>query len=129
MHICHIAIWTHDIARLERFYAKYFNARVAPHYRNPAKGFESVFLSFDQGAKIEVMQTGSIQLVERAPGAQCTGLTHLALSLGSDSEVDALAARLQAAGYPIIDGPRRTGDGYYECVILDPDGNRIEIST
>lgn len=129
MHICHMAIWTFDIDRLEQFYAKYFNARVAPHYRNSAKEFESVFLSFDHGAQIEVMRTGTIQLVERQPGAQYTGITHLAFSLGSEREVDALVARLQADGHPVIDGPRRTGDGYYESVVLDPDGNRIEIST
>jgi lactoylglutathione lyase len=56
------------------------------------------------------------------------GLTHLAIAVGSEIAVDALAVRLKAEGHPIIDGPRRTGDGYYECVILDPEGNRIEVT-
>jgi lactoylglutathione lyase len=62
------------------------------------------------------------------PGAQRMGLTHFAISLGSDSLVDELTRRLENDGYPVIDGPRRTGDGYYESVVLDPDGNRIEIT-
>jgi lactoylglutathione lyase len=47
--------------------------------------------------------------------------------VGSEDVVDALANRLRNEGIPILDGPRRTGDGCYEAVILDPDGNRIEI--
>lgn len=62
------------------------------------------------------------------PIAQFFGYIHLALSAGSEAAVDALTARLKAAGYPVLDGPRRTGDGYYESVVLDPDGNRIEIT-
>jgi len=62
------------------------------------------------------------------PGAQRHGLTHLAVSVGSEQRVDALTRELGAAGHPVLDGPRRTGDGYYESVVLDPDGNRIEIT-
>jgi lactoylglutathione lyase len=62
------------------------------------------------------------------PGVQRMGLTHLALSLGSERLVDELTQRLQNDGYPVLDGPRRTGDGYYESVVLDPGGNRIELT-
>jgi lactoylglutathione lyase len=56
------------------------------------------------------------------------GLTHFAISVGSEQGVDALTARLEENGFPALDGPRRTGDRYYENVVLDPDGNRIEIT-
>jgi lactoylglutathione lyase len=74
------------------------------------------------------MTTRTLSPVAAEPGAQRMGWTHLAISVGSDAAVDALTQRLQADGYPLLDGPRRTGDGYYESVVLDPDGNRIEIT-
>ncbi len=74
------------------------------------------------------MTTRSLSPIELAAGAQRMGLTHVAISLGSEQAVDALTARLRALGTPVLDGPRRTGDGYYESVVLDPEGNRIEIT-
>jgi len=125
--IDHIALWTHDLDRLKGFYMGYFGARAGPHYVNPAKGFESCFLSFSGGARIEIMSTTSVPLSRPAPDTQPFGLTHLALSVGSCELVDALTRRLQSDGTPILDGPRQTGDGAYEAVALDPDGNRVEI--
>jgi lactoylglutathione lyase len=127
VHIEHIALWTTDLDRCKHFYTSYFGAIAGPHYRNTAKGFESCFLSFDSGARLEAMTTTSLSLVEIAPGAQRLGLTHLAISVGSDRLVDSLTERLRADGITVVDGPRRTGDGYYESVVIDPDGNRIEI--
>lgn len=75
------------------------------------------------------MTTSTLSPVVAEAGAQRMGWTHLAISVGSDAEVDALTQRLKADGYPLLDGPRRTGDGYYESVVLDPDGNRIEITS
>ena len=124
----HIALWTGDIERLAAFYATYFSATSGTPYANPAKGFASRFLHFADGARIELMQTTTLPLTSAAPGAQRLGLTHLAIALGSEAQVDALTERLRRDGYPIIDGPRRTGDGYYESVALDPDGNRVEIT-
>jgi lactoylglutathione lyase len=74
------------------------------------------------------MTTTMLTPVVVEPGAQRMGLTHFALSLGSETLVDELTQRLKNDGYPVLDGPRRTGDGYYESVVLDPDGNRIEIT-
>ena len=128
MRIEHIAIWTNDIDRCVAFYTTYFGARVGDRYRNPLKGFESRFLSFDSGARFEVMATTTLAPVMIDAGAQRMGLTHVAIAVGSDNAVDVLTDRLRADGHPILDGPRRTGDGYYECVTLDPDGNRIEIT-
>lgn len=128
MRIDHVALWTHDLERCKRFYVSYFGATAGNGYVNPAKGFQSCFLSFTDGARIEVMTTTTLTPVLVDPGAQRMGLTHLALSLGSETLVDELTRRLKDDGYPVLDGPRRTGDGYYESVVLDPDGNRIEIT-
>jgi lactoylglutathione lyase len=73
------------------------------------------------------MTTTSLSLIPVSPGAQRLGLTHLAISVGSERGVDELTKRLQTDGITIVDGPRRTGDGYYESVVIDPDGNRVEI--
>jgi lactoylglutathione lyase len=124
----HVALWTDDIERLASFYGRYFGAQAGERYLNASKGFESRFVTFEGGARLEIMRTTSLHPVSHTPGTQRMGLTHLALSLGSTELVDELTNRLRDAGYPVIDGPRRTGDGYYESVVLDPDGNRVEIS-
>jgi lactoylglutathione lyase len=124
----HVAFWTTDIERLCDFYARYFGARPGELYRNPVRGFESRFLSFDDGARLEVMRREGLALVTLAPGAERHGLTHVAIGVGSEARVDALAGALRAGGHAVLDGPRRTGDGYYEAVVLDPDGNRVEIT-
>lgn len=128
MRIEHIALWTDDIERCKRFYVTYFGAVAGAGYVNVKNGFESCFLSFTDGARIEVMKTTSLAPVAIEPGAQRMGLTHVAISVGSEQQVDTLTQRLKADGFHIPDGPRRTGDGYYESVVLDPDGNRIEIT-
>jgi lactoylglutathione lyase len=121
----HVALWTRDLEQLRDFYVRWFGAESNDGYENPGKRFRSYFLQFGSGARIEVMQTPAVGDPHAQPAV---GYAHLALSLGSDAAVDALTARLRDAGVPVIDGPRRTGDGYYESVILDPDGNRIELT-
>jgi lactoylglutathione lyase len=128
MRIDHVALWTTDLERCKQFYLSYFGAVPGAGYVNAAKGFESCFLSFKDGARIEAMKTSTLSPVVIEPGAQRMGLTHIAISLGSERLVDELTQKLKNDGYPILDGPRRTGDGYYESVALDPDGNRIEIT-
>ena len=128
MRIDHVALWTTDLDQCKQFYVSYFGAVAGTGYVNPAKGFKSCFLSFADGARIEAMKTTTLSPVVVEPGAQRMGLTHIAISLGSEQLVDELTRRLKNNGFPILDGPRRTGDGYYESVTLDPDGNRIEIT-
>jgi len=128
MRIEHIALWTHDIERARRFYVTYFGAVAGAGYRNEAKGFQSLFLSFDTGARIELMRTTTLSPVVIEQGAQRMGFTHFAIAVGSEQVVDALTQRIRSDGFAVLDGPRRTGDGYYESVVLDPDGNRVEIA-
>jgi lactoylglutathione lyase len=128
MKIEHVAMWTEDLGRLATFYHTYFGAAVGDRYENATKGFESRFLSFGTGARLEIMRTTTLSPVPYAAAAQRMGLTHLAMSVGSEQGVDELTARLRRDGYQVLDGPRRTGDGYYESVVVDPDGNRVEIT-
>ncbi|PRX27187.1 lactoylglutathione lyase [Orenia metallireducens] len=129
MRIEHIAIWTDNLERLKEFYSTYFNATAGDKYINESKNFESYFLSFDQGCRLEIMHKPSIPKNLNNTADQCLGLIHFAISVGSKNKVLALTERLEEDGYEVIGEPRMTGDGYFESVILDPDGNRIEITT
>jgi lactoylglutathione lyase len=123
----HVALWVVDLEAACVFYARHFGVTVGPRYENPAKGYASRFLVFGDGARVELMTgTGLVPRLGVQP-ARPQGLAHFALAVGTDAEVDALVARLLAAGVPVVDGPRRTGDGYYEAVVRDPEGNLIEI--
>ncbi len=128
MKIEHIAIWTNDLNRLKAFYEKYFGAQSGSRYINERTQFQSYFMTFESGARLELMQRHDIKSIEKSSGQDHYGYAHLAMSVGSEASVDALTQRLADEGYQILDGPRRTGDGYYESVALDPDGNRIEIT-
>ncbi|MBY5945002.1 VOC family protein [Photobacterium rosenbergii] len=128
MKIEHVAMWVRDLEAMRTFYQTYFNAVSNEKYVNAKKGFSSYFLSFDKGARLEIMHNDAIPMSADDPMAQFTGLIHLAMSVGSEQEVDALTARLAKDGYNVVDDPRRTGDGYYESVVLDPEGNRLEIT-
>jgi lactoylglutathione lyase len=128
MHITHVAVWTQNLKELGEFYQTYFQASAGPKYVNSAKQFESCFLTFASGARLELMRMPTVS--ERPDGEErlFAGYTHLAFSVGSKKQVDALTARLQRDGYRVLDGPRWTGDGYYESRVLDCDGNPIEIT-
>ena len=126
MYIEHVALWTADLEALKAFYETYFQATAGPKYVNPQRGFESYFLTFAGGARLEL-----IRLPELRPGegdGPQSGYAHIAFAGGSAEAVDTLTARLQSDGYQVVDGPRHTGDGYYESVVLDPAGNRVEIT-
>ncbi len=112
----------------KQFYQKYFAVEANAKYHNAEKGFSSYFLTFDSGARLELMQMASVPKSRNDPHTQFTGFIHLAISVGSVAKVDALTQILAADGYQIIDGPRTTGDGYYESTVLDPENNRIEIT-
>jgi lactoylglutathione lyase len=128
MRIEHVAIWTKDLERLKSFYETYFEGRAGETYRNPAKGFESIWLTFPSGgARLELMRSATYA-AGGAGGDAGLGYAHLALSVGSEERVVALTERLKKDGFRVLDGPRTTGDGYFESVVLDPEGNRVEIT-
>lgn len=127
-HIDHLAAWCTDIDRTADFYARWFGATAGPRYENPAKGFTSRFVVFDGGARLELMHTTTLAPTTSVAGAERMGLTHVAIAVGSPEAVDALTARMHDAGVAVVSAPRRTGDGYYESVVLDPDGTRVEIT-
>lgn len=125
MNIDHIAIWTTDLDRLRDFYVRFFNCAVSDKYVNVKKSFSSYFLSFaGYDARIEIMQRPNLS--ERC-GDVSVGLAHLAISVGTPAQVDALTRQIELSGYVVESYPRRTGDGYYESVIRDPDNNLVEL--
>jgi lactoylglutathione lyase len=128
MRIDHLAIWCKDIEKLKSFYEKYFLAKAGERYVNEKKNFQSYFLSFDDGCRLELMQKPSIPVSQNDVYKEFTGLVHFAISVGSKEKVDSLTDELARDGFEIVGEPRTTGDGYYESVVLDPEGNRVEIT-
>ena len=124
MKLNHIALWVWDLRSEADFYCKYFNGSTGPEYFNPNRGFWSCFVSFDSGARLELMHVDSIE----HSNAVSLGWHHVAFSVGSKERVNSLTERLRVDGHKIVSGPRTTGDGYYESVILDPEGNRVEVT-
>lgn len=122
--IDHIAIWVEDLEKMREFYCKYFDGVSNQKYENKIKGFESYFISFDGATRIELMKRKDI---EERIYKEILGLAHLAFKVGSKEKVNELTEISRKDGYKIIGEPRTTGDGYYESVILDPEGNRIEL--
>ena len=127
MKIEHIAIWVRNLEAMKKFYTHYFGMIPNDKYENKVKNFTSYFLSFSQGARLELMHRPDISK-NPENRANTFGLTHLAISLGSVEKVNALTEKMRNEGIQIIGEPRRTGDGYYESVVLDPEGNSIEIT-
>ena len=128
MKIEHVAIWVKDIDIVCEFYRKYFGGVIQPLYRNPAKQFTSRFVTFEDGARLEVMHRPDINLILGTMDEEHIGIAHLSFSVGSKEKVDLLTQQMSDEGVPIVGQPRTTGDGYYESVVLDPEGNRIEIT-
>ena len=126
----HAAIWTTQLEVLKNYYIKYFNATANSKYTNHQKEFNSYFLSFESGARLELMTMPGIPANQNdTVQKQHTGIIHLAFGVDTMLEVETKAKQLQADGFPILSGPRKTGDGYYEFETLDPDNNRIEVTT
>jgi lactoylglutathione lyase len=128
MRIDHIAIFTQDLERMKNFYEKYFNAIAGQKYINPKTQFQSYFLTFEQGGRLELMFRPDISASLNDIYKQFTGLIHFAISVGSEEKVNAMTEQFRKDGFEILDGPRWTGDGYYESVVLDCELNRIEIT-
>ena len=120
----HVALWVRDLERMRAFYVEALGGRAGQRYENPARGFSSCFVSFGEGARVELMPRAD---QDASAGAPAAGYAHIALALGSREAVDARTGALRERGVTVDSPPRLTGDGYYESVILDPEGNRIEL--
>lgn len=122
--IDHAAMHVLDLERARQFFETYFGATANDQYHNPRTGLRTYFLSFEGSARLEIMSRPGVE-VARQDGL--LGWGHVALNVAGRERVDALAARLAHDGYRVTNGPRTTGDGYYEAVVLDAEGNEIEI--
>lgn len=125
VYIDHLAIYVDQLEEVRDFYVKYFGAVVNDRYNNPRTGLQTFFLSFGGRTRLEIMSRPDTRPGDKSDGM--TGYTHIAFVLSSREAVDRLTNRLAADGVSIAGAPRETGDHYYERVVLDPEGNRIEL--
>lgn len=123
----HVAVWTNDLERLRAFYEQYFGARAGAKYGSATRpGFTSYFLSFPDGeGRIELMSGPGLAATAGAPAV---GYAHIALAVGARADVESLTERMRHDGIRVVSPPRQTGDGYFESVVEDPDGNAVEIT-
>jgi lactoylglutathione lyase len=128
MKIEHLAIWVDDLEKMKAFYLTYFDCVAGEKYHNPKKSFESYFIQFENnGCRLELMTRPDIAEAEKRRGF-AKGIAHFAISVGGKEKVDELTERLRKDHFIIESEPRTTGDRYYESVVLDPEGNYLEIS-
>lgn len=126
MKIEHIAMYVKDLEKTKEFFEKYFDAVSNDMYHNKKTDFKSYFLSFEEGARLELMTRPDITDDEKHVAR--TGYIHVAFRVGSKEKVDILTGQLREGGFEVSSGPRTTGDGYYESCIIDLEGNQIEIT-
>lgn len=126
MKIEHVAMYVNDLERTKQFFEYYFKAKSNERYHNPKTGFSSYFLTFSDGARLEIMH--KTQMEDAKKSFVRTGFIHLAFSLGSKEKVDQLTQQLKQDGYEILSGPRTTGDGYYESCVVAIEENLIELT-
>ncbi|MBQ3514589.1 MAG: VOC family protein [Lachnospiraceae bacterium] len=126
MKIEHIAMYVKDLEKAKEFFVRYFGATANNGYHNKTTDFRSYFLSFEDGARLEIMNRPDMKDEEKS--LKRTGFIHIAFGLGSKEAVDELTEKLRNDGYEVVSGPRVTGDGYYESCIVGIEGNQIEIT-
>ena len=126
MKIEHIAMYVNDLEKTREFFIKYLGAVSNDGYHNPNTDFRSYFLSFEDGARLEIMNNPRMDDYEKPLNR--TRYAHIAFSVGSKEKVDELTSRLKQDGYEVVSGPRTTGDGYYESCIIAVENNQIEIT-
>lgn len=128
MQIEHLALWVRDLEGMRDFYLTYFDTTSGEKYVNSAKQFTAYFIRFGEGkTRLELMTRPDITVIDGKRGFNM-GLAHFTISVGGKDQVNALTERLRKDNYVIFGEPRTTGDGYYESVVLDPEGNYLEIS-
>lgn len=127
MKIEHVALWTRDLETMKNFYEEVLGATASEKYNNPKTNFESYFIEFTSGARLELMKKPSIIDLQNDKGSEYIGYAHIAFSVGSKEKVDSITEDLRRKGVSVVSEPRTTGDGYYESCVLDPEDNRVEI--
>ena len=126
MKIDHIAMYVNDLEAARAFFIKYFKAVSNDKYHNKSTDLQSYFLTFEDGARLEIINKPMLSDVEK--DVNRTGFIHMAFSVGSQEKVDELTEQLENDGYEVLSGPRTTGDGYYESCIIGFEENQIEIT-
>ena len=126
MKIEHVAMYVNNLETARDFFVKYLGGESNDGYHNVNTDFRSFFISFDDGARLELMNKPG--LVDSEKQLTRTGYIHIAFSVGSKEKVDELTDRLKNDGFEVVSGPRTTGDGYYESCIVAIEGNQIEIT-
>ena len=124
MRIAHLAVWTQNLEEMRDFYTNYFGGQSNEKYVNKSKGFESYFLSFEGEATLEIMRRKDVTETVKV---ESIGFCHLAFYVKDKAELLQMTERFRKDGFGIVGEPRLTGDGFFESVVLDPDGNRIEL--
>ncbi len=126
MIIEHVGVWVRDLEGMADFYSRHLDAKRGEQYIANHDGFRSIFLYFSCGPRLELMTREGLN--ERPAGDLYTGWAHITFSVSTREKVDSLTSKLSEAGCEVVSGPRITGDGYYESMIRDPEGNLIEIT-
>ena len=126
MRIEHIGLYVNDLEKARKFFVRYLGGCSNDGYHNKATGFRSYFISFESGTRLEIMTRPGMTDAEKA--LYRTGFSHVAFSVGSKERVNELTDRLRADGYQVLSGPRTTGDGYYESLVVGLEDNQIEIT-
>ena len=126
MQIDHVALYVRDLEAARNFFLRYFGASANGGYHNPKTGLRTFFLTFEDGARLELMNRP--EMADHDPLAVQTGYCHLAFHTGSREAVNALTERLRADGCPVTGEPRVTGDGYYESCVQGPEGCLLELT-
>lgn len=128
MKIEHLAIWVDDLESMKAFYLRYFDTTAGDKYINTKNQYTSFFIYFGENkTRLELMHKPNIVNVVGQRGF-AKGIAHFSISVGGKEKVNELTELLRNEMYTIYSEPRTTGDGYYESVVLDPEGNYLEIS-
>jgi lactoylglutathione lyase len=128
MKIEHLGLWVQDLELMRSFYLKYFDTSSGEKYVNPKTQFQAYFILFGESkTRLELMMRPDI-LPDNNTRGYTMGVAHFAISVGGKDKVNELTERLRSDRVTIFSEPRTTGDGYYESVVLDPEGNLVEIS-
>ena len=121
--LAHVGIRVHDLERALRFYGLLgFSKTLGPIGPEPVAILEhpcGLEVNLVLNAKEPQAENVLMDVPEKHPG-----ITHIALLC---PDIRVAKAELEAAGYPISEGPVRFPNGAQAIFVRDPDRNVIEI--